>query len=127
MPLARRRLQSRGFNQSLLLAQELAAHKVQPDSLLRITETLPQHSLTREQRWHNVRHCFAVAPDQIPLIRGRHMVLVDDIMTTGASLHAARQTLLQAGARQVTGLVFARTPSDGSDAVLSDCYAPESH
>ena len=60
----------------------------------------------------NVRGAFAVEPLRAHELRGRRVVLVDDVMTTGASLHAAAQALRQAGVAHVTALVFARTPSD---------------
>jgi predicted amidophosphoribosyltransferase len=57
-----------------------------------------------------VAQAFAVHPDWFTALRGKKVVLVDDVMTTGASLHAAAQALAQAGAAQTVALVFARTP-----------------
>ena len=109
MPLSRERLQERGFNQALLLAQALDAQRVQPDWLLRTRDTPPQRTLARKERQRSVRGAFAVDPLLAPQLRGRRVVLVDDVMTSGASLHAAAQVVRQAGAAHITGLVLART------------------
>lgn len=109
MPLAAGRLRARGFNQSLLLARALAPQRTRSDLLLRLLETAPQSSLARAQRQANVRNAFAVEPMQAAALRGKRVVLVDDVMTSGASLYAAAQVLRQAGAAHITGLVLART------------------
>ena len=109
MPLARERLRERGFNQALELARRLAPGKVRADLLLRLRDTPAQSALPRAARLRNVRDAFAVAPGRQPLLAGRRVVLVDDVMTSGASLHAAAQALRDAGAGHVTGLVLART------------------
>lgn len=109
MPLSRQRLQARGFNQTLLLARELDAAKVDSHVLLRITDAAPQSSLPRKERLSNVRGAYAVDPFAVSRIKGRRLVLLDDVMTSGASLSAAAQVLRQAGAAHITGLVFART------------------
>ena len=112
MPLARERLAERGYNQSLLLARHLAPLKTDATLLLRTRHTPAQSDLSRAERLRNVRGAFAVEPLRAQELRGRRVVLVDDVMTTGASLHAAATALRQAGAAHVTALVFARTPSD---------------
>lgn len=109
MPLSRQRLQERGYNQALLLARALEAHKVASDILLRVVDTPPQRTLPRNERLRSVRHAFAVEPLQAHRIRNRRVLLVDDVMTSGASLHAAAQALRQAGAAHITALVLART------------------
>ncbi len=109
MPLSTARLRTRGFNQALLLARALEPAKVATDLLLRVVDTPPQSSLPRKERLGNVQHAFAIAPLQIRRIQGRRVVLVDDVMTSGASLHAAARVLRQAGAAHITALVFART------------------
>ncbi len=108
MPLSRQRLQERGFNQALLLARVLAPGKTQAQLLLRIQDTPAQSTLSRAARLRNVQHAFAVDPLQHAVIQGKRVVLVDDVMTSGASLGAAARSVRQAGAAQVTGLVFAR-------------------
>lgn len=109
MPLSRERLQARGFNQSLALARQLTPEKTRADLLLRIRHTPPQSALPREQRLRNVDGAFALEPLHQPAVQGRRIALVDDVMTSGASLFAAAQELRRAGASHITGLVFART------------------
>lgn len=110
MPLARERLAERGYNQALLLARHLAPDKTDAALLLRTRHTAAQSELTRAERLRNVQGAFAVEPLRAHELRGRRMVLVDDVMTTGASLHAAAMALRQAGAAHITALVLARTP-----------------
>lgn len=109
LPLSRQRLQTRGFNQALLLARHLAPDKVDDQLLLRIQDTPAQSSLTRSQRLDSVKHAFAVDPLRHKLLQGARLVLVDDVMTSGASLYAAARVLRAAGAAHITGLVIART------------------
>lgn len=109
MPLSRERLAERGFNQALLLARALAADKTQAGLLLRVRHTAAQASLDRQDRLGNVRGAFAVDPLSASGVRGRRVVLVDDVMTSGASLFTAAESLRQAGAARVTALVMART------------------
>lgn len=109
MPLSRQRLQERGYNQALELARHLAPAKAAPDLLLRLRDTPPQSSLQRAERLRNVQGAFAVEPLRQTALRGKRVVLIDDVMTSGASLFAAAQALRQAGAAHITGLVLART------------------
>lgn len=109
MPLSIGRLQERGFNQALLLARALEPTKVEAGILLRVKETAPQSSLTRRQRLVGVRGAYALEPLRAAEVPNKRVVLVDDVMTTGASLHAAATVLRQAGATHITALVFART------------------
>lgn len=109
VPLSRERLQERGFNQALLLARRLAPHKIDATVLLRVVPTAPQTHLTRAERLHNLRGAFMVDPLRRAAVEGRRIVVVDDVMTTGATLHAAAQALRQAGARHVCAIVVART------------------
>ena len=109
MPLSRQRLQQRGYNQALLLARQLSAVKTRSDLLLRMVDTPAQHTLKREQRLTGLAHSFAVDPLKVSLLQGARLVLVDDVMTTGASLYAAARVLKAAGAAHITGLVVART------------------
>lgn len=109
MPLSRERLRERGYNQALVLARALDARKVAHLLLLRIHDTPPQRTLPRSERLRNVEHAFAVDPLQINQLTGKRVVLLDDVMTSGASLYAAANTLRAAGAAHITGLVLART------------------
>ncbi|MEJ5989804.1 ComF family protein [Ramlibacter sp. PS3R-8] len=109
MPLAPRRLAERGFNQALLLAHNLAPARTQAHLLLRLRETGSQATLERKARSLNVRHAFGVDPLRAAEVAGRCVLLVDDVMTSGASLHSAAQAVRQAGALRVSALVLART------------------
>lgn len=109
MPLFSQRLAERGYNQALLLARALNTRKTRPDVLLRIQDTPAQHTLKRQQRLSALDHAFALDPLLSHLVSKARVVLVDDVMTTGASLHAAARVLRAAGASHITGLVFART------------------
>ena len=109
MPLSNQRLQTRGFNQALTLARQLAPTKTKPRLLLRIKDTPPQSALKRSERLSSVQDAFAVEPLRLSEIQGARLVLVDDVMTTGASLFAAARALRAAGAAHITGLVIART------------------
>ncbi|WP_295380665.1 ComF family protein [uncultured Pseudacidovorax sp.] len=113
MPLSQERLRERGFNQSLELARRLAPGRCNAQVLLRPVHTPPQSGLSRADRLRNLRGAFAVEPARAHGLRGRAVLLVDDVMTTGASLSAAARVLRQAGAAQVTALVLARTPAPG--------------
>lgn len=109
MPLSRERLVERGFNQALLLARALSPAKSQAGLLLRVRHTRAQSELDRKARLQNVQGAFAVEPLRQAAVRGKRVALVDDVMTSGASLFAASHALREAGATSVTGLVLART------------------
>lgn len=109
LPLSAQRLQTRGFNQARELARHLAPGKVHTELLLRVRDTPPQSSLPRHARLRSVQGAFAVEPLRVAELRGQRVVLVDDVMTSGASLHAASTALRQAGVAHITVLVFART------------------
>lgn len=109
MPLSRQRLQLRGYNQALLLARQLSPAKTRTDLLLRIADTPAQHSLKRAQRLTALNGAFAVDPLKVSAVKGARLVVIDDVMTSGASLYTAARVLKAAGAAHVTGLVIART------------------
>ena len=111
IPLTDTRLRERGFNQSLLLARALGAHKTDARLLLRVADARVQHALARRERLHNLQQAFALEPQRAAQVQGQHLLLVDDVMTTGATLHAAARVLLDAGAASVSALVLARTPA----------------
>lgn len=120
IPLTATRLGERGYNQAWELVKALQAqsrrHPTAPPcdtratALVRLGETPDQHSLGRDARLRNLRGVFAAHPAHVHLLLGRHVLLVDDVTTTGATLHTAAQALLQAGADRVSALVFACTP-----------------
>ncbi len=109
IPLHFNRLWLRQFNQAGALASEIAkasGKPFEPDLLRRVKATRSQVGLTREQRADNVQGAFRSSPDAPS--RGRRVVLVDDVLTSGATANAAARALLRAGATRVDVLVFAR-------------------
>lgn len=112
VPLSADRLRGRGFNQSALLARELAPHKLDTASLLRLQSTDAQSGLARRERMRNLLGAFVVEPARAARLGGLRVVLVDDVMTTGATLHAATQALREAGVGHITALVLMRTGVD---------------
>lgn len=116
MPLSARRLQERGFNQAWELARSLAqqsgsAARAEPRLLLRTRDTQAQAELKLEARLANVQNAFVLEPQRASELTGRRAVLVDDVMTSGASLYTAARALRQAGALHISVLAFARTPA----------------
>jgi len=111
VPLARRRLIERGFNQAWEIAKPLARAlnvPAEPTLLQRIACTAPQSRLDLDARRRNVAAAFRVGKP----VRGLHVAVVDDVMTSGATLEAVAHVLKAAGARRVTNFVALRTPKD---------------
>src|SRR3954465_5562404 len=111
VPLHWRRGWSRRYNQSGTLAQAIGRQsgvKVAAEALRRVRATERQIGLSRAQRASNVQGAFKVAPDRMADIQGRRVVLVDDVLTSGATSDACARALLRAKAAQVDVLVFAR-------------------
>jgi len=110
VPLHWRRLLKRRYNQSALLAFALAREVEIPvlvGVLRRIRHTVPQTRLKGEERRKNVKGAFAVREPE--RIRGKRVLLIDDVMTTGATILASTDALLRAGAQEVRVLTLART------------------
>jgi predicted amidophosphoribosyltransferase len=109
VPLHPSRARSRGYNQSEVLANQIAlAHGHRADAaLLRTIATRPQVGLPAEERAANVRGAFSAKPGTIPI--GSAYVLVDDVLTTGATLGECAKSLLAAGAMWVGALTVARS------------------
>ena len=112
VPLSAERLRERGFNQSALLVQHLAGAKADVHSLLRLHATEAQSGLPRAQRLRNLQGAFAVEPARAAALQGRRVVVLDDVMTTGATVHAATRALREAGVAHVAVVVLARTALD---------------
>lgn len=113
VPLGRRRLAERGFNQALEIARPLSRRlglPLAPRLLARARETAPQSLLTPGERRANLRHAFSLPQAGLEQVRGRHVGVVDDVLTTGATLEEIAATLKRCGAVRVTCLAFARTP-----------------
>ncbi len=111
VPLHWRRLFRRRYNQAALLALALGRlgdRPAAPDLLRRRRDTPPQGHLSRAARQRNVAGAFALAPAWRDRLAGRRVLLVDDVMTTGATLDAAAQVLTRAGAAGVDVLTLAR-------------------
>jgi ComF family protein len=111
--MSARRLTERGYNQAWELARRLAAALSLPASaslLLRPADAAQQIELGRTERLRNLRNAFMVDPARRATLRGRRVALVDDVMTTGATAHAAAEALLRAGAAAVDVWILARTP-----------------
>ncbi len=111
VPLHRWRLWSRGYNQAQLIAAALArasGHAHVPDLIERTRATPVLRGLGRHERAAMVCDAFAVPPARAPLLRGRAVVLVDDVMTTGATLDACAHACLAAGASTVRAVAWAR-------------------
>ena len=109
VPLHIDRLRRRGFNQSLLLARAIGERytiRVEPFVLQRIRPTLPQTQLTQPQRRANVRGAFAVSDPEG--LRGKRLLLVDDVYTSGATVEECARTLYQGGARTVDVFTLTR-------------------
>ena len=110
VPLHRFRLISRRFNQAALAHSVSQASVVPLDTqaLMRLKQTPPQVGLSRPQRAGNVQGAFRVPEEAKPKIYGTRIVLVDDVLTSGAMANAASRALLRGGAKNVDVLVFAR-------------------
>ena len=111
IPLSTQRLSERGFNQALMLAHHLSRAKTQSQTLLRMRDTPAQSSLKRSERLTNLTGAFAVAPLMALHLRGKKILLIDDVVTSGATLNFAARVLKQAGAAHVGALVLAKTPA----------------
>ena len=112
VPLHRRRYFRRRYNQAAEWGRQLCHHTgtgdFAPEILVRRRATRSQGGLSRHQRQRNIAGAFAVPPDAAPRLAGRPVLLVDDVLTTGATLHEAARRLAAAGSGPVSALVLAR-------------------
>lgn len=113
MPLARGRIADRGFNQAMEIARHVAAEfglRVVSDACRRTREGTPQAALPWKERARNVRKAFACDAD----FSGKRIAIIDDVLTTGATLDELARTLKRCGALEVVGWIVARTPPPGA-------------
>lgn len=127
VPLHPTRLREREFNQSLLLADRIARHRKIPlsfSNLVRLAAAPAQTTLTRKDRLQNLRGAFGVRNPEA--IAGKRIVLIDDVFTTGATLHECAKALHTAGAQDVRALTLARTMESGlvPDRILAQRSKP---
>jgi ComF family protein len=111
VPLHWRRLWARRFNQSAMLAAAISTQTgvpVSANALRRVKPTAQQFGLSRTERAANVQGAFRVPPDGNAAVTRRRLVLIDDVLTTGATVDGCARALLRAGAANVDVLVFAR-------------------
>ena len=130
VPLHRWRLARRGYNQALLLARALAragGAELGPDWLVRVRPTRSTRGLRRNQRLANLAGAISVNAWATDRIRGAEIVLVDDVMTTGATAAACAARLLKAGAASVDVLVYARVAPAGPATYLGKEAGQEAH
>jgi ComF family protein len=116
VPVSVERLRERGYNQSYELARALARRRVlrcEPEMLLRVRHNERQAGLKLDARAANVRGVFAVDPLRAARLRGTSVALLDDVMTSGATVFELAGVLLQAGVMSVQAWVVARTPEPG--------------
>jgi ComF family protein len=109
VPLHPRRKRERGYNQAALLGRSLATLVGLPccnNALARVRNTLPQVGLSDKERAHNMQHAFRCVRPRA--IKGRSVLLIDDVITTGSTVASACETLLEAGAMRVSVLAVAR-------------------
>jgi len=114
VPLACARLRERGFNQSELLGAALGRRWALPiwtSVLARTRDTPSQTRLTPADRVRNVSGAFRAPPSAGAILRGAHVVLVDDVVTTASTLNACAAALYDGGARILSYVTFARAPA----------------
>lgn len=113
-PVSRKRLRERGYNQALLIARGLGRHlgvPVWPNALQKVAETRQQASLGAADRADNLNDALRLTVE----VRDLHVGLVDDVMTTGATLKACRQLLSAGGVGQISQWIGMRTPEKPDD------------
>jgi ComF family protein len=111
IPLHPTRLRARGFNQSALLAAQVASTLNAPlstNTLIRTRNTSSQANMNRQQRFTNLKNAFSVPKES--RIRKRRVLLVDDVITTTATMREAASVLVRAGAEYVDAVALARAP-----------------
>ncbi len=116
IPLASARKRQRGYNQSALIARALGRRwriPVWEDVVRRSRETASQTRLTPEQRLDNVAGSFVAGDRQLETMRGAHVMIVDDVVTTAATLNTCAKVIYEAGARIISYVTFGRAHASG--------------
>jgi ComF family protein len=116
IPLASARKRERGYNQSALIAAGLSRRWRVPtweNLVVRSRETQSQTRLTPEQRLGNVAGSFQIGARNIDALQGAHVMIVDDVVTTAATLNACAKLLYDAGARIISYVTFGRAHASG--------------
>lgn len=110
VPMTKRDIRRRGYNQSELLARFFGKRvglRSQPDLLCKHRQTEKQHELDEAMRQKNLKGCYRVSEPE--LVKGKRILLCDDVLTTGSTLREAARTLKEAGAKSVVGIILAST------------------
>lgn len=116
VPLSPQKLRERGYNQSELLARGICRRwdlELIVDSVRRTRSTTTQTRLSPDERKVNVAGAFAVLPEREVQLAGSHLLLVDDVVTTGATLNSCSDALFAAGARIISYITFGRARASG--------------
>lgn len=116
IPLASARKRQRGYNQSALIARGIGRRwriPVWEDVIVRSRETSTQTRLTPEERLDNVAGAFRVGAPRPGELRGAHVVIVDDVVTTAATLNTCAKVLYESGARIISYVTFGRAHASG--------------
>lgn len=112
VPLHEKRLKFRHFNQANLIAKHLSKKKFIPDLIWRTKNTISQVKLKREERERNLKKAFIVNKKYRDFVNDKSIVLVDDVVTTGATINNCAKTLKKFGAKKVVVITLAKTVFD---------------
>jgi competence protein ComFC len=111
LPITEKRLKERGFNQSFIIAEEISKRTGKPiefGTLIKVKETKDQYTLSKEERKKNVKNAFTATGTHL---KGRNILLVDDLYTTGNTAREASKALFHIGVKTVALFALARTPA----------------
>jgi len=109
VPLHLKRLRKRKFNQAVLIGKNLSKEKFIFDLIWRVNDSAPQASLKKKEREKNLKRSFLVNKKYRDSLRGKKIILIDDVMTTGATLENCSKALRKCGVEKITVLTIAKT------------------
>lgn len=112
VPLHPKKLKERKFNQAVLIGRYLAKEKFIPDLLWRLSNTTPQASLKKKEREKNLKRAFLVNKKYRDSLKGKKIILLDDVMTTGATIENCAKALKKCEVAKITVLTIAKTIFD---------------